>query len=259
MDYESTVEPMETESAADDAQFEDLVEEEADESLSLDEAMDDGAEEEPAEEQPQEEQGTSEPGWMRKRIDKAVQKAVAATEARLKAQYDAQMAPIMEQMLKQEAKELVKSGEFRSQERAEEYLRLKKGMNIPAVPEEPKPAKPRNDKGQFAPANDPAIETKADMLAMQVEKIKARDGVDLMEYFNSDPGIKDKVLSGEWDFYDVADHVAKGRAAKPKGPAPMRSPNGASGANHNAIENMSDEQFARLEKRIAEGARISLR
>ena len=40
----------------------------------------------------------------------------------------------------------------------------------------------------------------------------------------------------------------------------MRSPNGASGNNNpNAIDSMSDEQFARMERKIKEGARYTLR
>ena len=61
MDYEdTTVENMDAETAADDAQFEELVEEEEDSSLSLDEVTADDAEGENADEPSQETQGTSE-------------------------------------------------------------------------------------------------------------------------------------------------------------------------------------------------------
>ena len=59
------------------------------------------------------------------------------------------------------------------------------------------------------------------------------------------------------DFYDVADYLKNQKPSR-KPPSPMRSPNGASGQNPNAIESMSKEQFARMEKRISEGARIRL-
>ena len=58
------------------------------------------------------------------------------------------------------------------------------------------------------------------------------------------------------DFYDVAEQMKK--APKKKPPAPMRSPNGASGQNPNAIESMSDDAFRRLEKRIQNGERFRL-
>ena len=94
------------------------------------------------------------------------------------------------------------------------------------------------------------------MLRHQADAIKGRNGPDVIAEFQSNPEIKKKVISGEMDFYDVADMM---KAPKKKPPAPMRSPNGASGTNNpNAIESMSKEQFARMEKRIAEGARIRL-
>ena len=96
------------------------------------------------------------------------------------------------------------------------------------------------------------------MLAHQAKKIQASRGLDVMKEFNTNPEIKQKIISGEMDFYDVAEEMSKAQTRKP--PAPMRSPNGASGTNQpNAIESMSKEQFARLEKRISEGARYNLR
>ena len=76
-------------------------------------------------------------------------------------------------------------------------------------------------------------------------------------YTQNNEDIKQKVIRGEMDFYDVADEL-KSRSKSRKSPSPMRSPNGASGNNPNAIESMTDEQFRKLEKRISEGARIRL-
>jgi hypothetical protein len=39
----------------------------------------------------------------------------------------------------------------------------------------------------------------------------------------------------------------------------MRSPNGANAMNPNAITSMSDEMFDKMEKRISEGARYTLK
>jgi hypothetical protein len=169
-------------------------------------------------------------------------------------EYEAQIAPLRERLLEMDAKELVKSGEFKSLDRAKEYLQLKQGI----TPTENKPApQPRNEKGQYAPKEDPATTERINMLAHQADKIKTKTGVDVMAEFSSNPEIKNKILSGEIDFYDVLDQVKSTPRRKP--PAPARSSNGASGQSPNAIETMSKEQFARLEKKISEGARYSLK
>ena len=253
---ETMVEEM-PDTAADDALPEDGIEETQDESESLDSLTGETGET-PEEDQPKEgAQGTSEPGWIRKRVDKAVAKAVAETEARMQAMFDKQMAPIRDRMLTEEAKELVRQGEFKSLERAKEYLQLKQGSAVPTTTESAPKDQPRNANGQYAPKDDPAVQARINMLAHQADTIKARTGVDVMAEFNSNPEVKQKILDGEIDFYDVAEQMKT--PAKRKPPSPMRSPNGASGANNpNAIESMSDEQFRRLEKRIKEGARYKL-
>ena len=242
---------------ADDA-LEEGITEETDESESL-ESLTEGEGEEseaPAEEEPKDgKQGTSEPGWIRKRVDKAVEKALAEQERRLTAQFEAQMAPIRDRMLTEEAKELVRQGEFKSLERAKEYLQLKQGI-APSAQDAPQ-AQPRNSNGQFAPKEDPATTARIKMLSHQADRIKAAGGPDVIAEWRNNPEIKQKVIDGEMDFYDVAEAM-KGTARR-KPPSPMRSPNGASGQNNpNAIDQMSDEQFRRLEKRITEGARYKL-
>ena len=252
MDYEETmVENEDFETEADDAlpesvEEEDMSDEESLESLAEDEGQPD--------EQPQQ-QKKSEPGWMQKRIGKAVEKAVAETERRMRAEFDQQMAPIREKMLNDEARELVRQGEFKSLERAKEYLQLKQGTTPQAPAAEPTP-QPRNEQGQFAPKNDPATTARVDMLAHQAEAIRKKTGVDVIEVFSNDEDIKQAVMSGEMDFYDLAETMKSDRK---RPPAPMRSPNGAVGSNPNAIDTMSDEQFERMEKRIREGARYTLR
>jgi hypothetical protein len=251
MDFEENTVETGSVGAADDAQLEPMEEEVRDTSESLESVMEEGADAQPEDsgDEQQESQGTSEPGWMRKRIDKAVSKAVAETEQRLRAQYDAQLAPILERMRDQEARELVRQGEFKSLERAKEYLQLKQGI-APAAPED---EQPRDEKGRFTSADDKAIEMKSTMLAKQANKIKQNRGLDVMAEFNNNEETREKILSGEWDFYDVAENLEQKKVKRPRAPAPMRSPNGASGAEKSTIASMSAEQFARLEKRIDEG------
>ena len=259
MDYEETMVENEDFDAEADDTLPDDVEEEQDESESesLDSIVDDDeGDQEPAAEP--ETPSASEPGWIKQRVNKAVQKAIAETEARMQAKFDEQMAPIREKMLNDEARELVRQGEFKSLDRAKEYLQLKQGLPTAqqAAPQQPQP---RNEQGQFAPKQDPGTSTRVDMLAHQADAIKAETGFDVIDVFTNNEDIKQRVISGELDFYDVA-RMMNGNKKQKRHPAPMRSPNGASGsAQPNAIQNMSDEQFERMERKIREGARYSLK
>ena len=234
------------------------VEEEQDES---EESLDSLTEGEGENQQPDaqtEQPSATEPGWIKQRVNKAVQKAIAETEARMQAMFDQQMAPIKAKMMEDEAQELVRTRKVSDIETARELVRLRQGMpaqqNEAKAPE-PQP-QPRNQNGQFAPKEDPVTKARIDMLSHQADKIKAAGGPDVIAEFTNNKEIKQKVISGEMDFYDVAEAM---KAPKKRPPAPMRSPNGASGQSPNAIESMSDEQFARMEKRIKEGARYSVR
>ena len=198
-----------------------------------------------------------EPGYVQRRIAKALEKqkgemeaAFEARQQQMQADFDAKLAPILEKMLDAEAKELVRNGEFKSIERAKEYLQLKQGI----TPTEPEP-QPRNEKGQFA-KSDPATDARISMLRHQADVIKAESNVDVIAEFKNNEEIKNKVISGEMDFYDVLREMQK---PKKRPPAPMRTPNGAGGNVRNAFETMSDEEFARLEKQIDRGVRVTIR
>lgn len=192
-----------------------------------------------------------EPGYVRMRVDKAVEKAVRETEQRMRAEFEAQLAPLRESMMERQADELVSSGEFKTRERALEYVRLKAGApTISAHAEDAQP--PRDEQGRFTPRNEQPAESaeskaRANLLASQANKIKDRRGLDVMEAFNSSPGIQQKVLSGEWDFYDVAEAMTSSRV-----PSPMRTANGASFEGL-TISQMSDEQFEQLNRNLAAG------
>lgn len=253
---------LNTEATEADQLPEGLIEETDETEIDLDEAIDENAEEgQAADEQDEQEHEAEpqakEPHYVKGRIEKAV--------ARVREEYEAILNPLREQisvmqerMLKVDAQELVKKGEFRSVETAEEYLRLKQGLPAPSI-EEPN-GQPRNANGQFAPKqdanNDAAVQARIDMLKHQATQIKNRTGVDVIKAFNENPDIKKRIIAGEIDFYDVADEIGK-QPKRGKPPAPMRSPNGAATSQpRNAIEEMSDEQFERLEARVKKGARI---
>ncbi|MBP5248629.1 MAG: hypothetical protein J6Y20_10170 [Lachnospiraceae bacterium] len=256
MDYEETmVENEDFDTEADDTLPEGIEEEDMSDEEDL-ESITEDVEEEEAEEQPQPEQKATEPGWMQQRIGKAVQKALAKERESIRAEMEAQYAPIKERLLEMDAQDLVRKGIVKDFETAKELVRYRQGQATPApqAPQE-RVEQPRNENGQFAPKKDPATEARIDMLAHQADTIKEKTGVDVIEAFQNNEDIKQAVIDGDMDFYDVAEQMK----AKRRPPSPMRSPNGASGTNPNAINSMSEEQFRRMEKRISEGARIRLK
>ena len=235
-----------------------LIVETGDESdVSLDEVIDSTIESEQAnDEQPAETAPNApkakEPGYVKTRIAEALAKERESIRAEVQEEFNQRMAPILERLLIEDAKELVRQGEFKSLDRATEYLRMKQGMPAPADTEE----QPRNSNGQFAPkqnASDAATQARIDMLKHQAESIKNRSGVDVIKVFNENPDIKKRVIAGEIDFYDVAEEVGSKKGSR-KPPAPMRSPNGAaSDQQMNSFMSMSSEEFRKLEKRIQQG------
>lgn len=198
-------------------------------------------------------QQQKEPGWIRQRVDKAVAKAIRETEQRMTAQFEQTLAPIRDSMMERQAAELVASGEFKSKEIALEYVRLKGGNVSAAQPSQGQPQ--RDEQGRFTQRQqqqnqsqeDPVVRAQADLLARQAEKIKNTKGVDVMGIFNGNAEVRQKVLSGEWDFYDVAE-----QAGRPGVPMAVRSSNGAF-PEPVTIANMTDAQFQKLQENLAAG------
>ena len=188
-----------------------------------------------------------EPGYVKGRIDKAVAKERERILSEVKAEMEAQYAPLRERLLEMDAKELVEQGVVKDLETAKELVRYRQGQK-PAQ----KPEQPRSADGKYSSKNDANIQ----FLAKQADRVKAQTGIDVVSILENDPEIRDKVFSGEMDFHEVAE-MAK---ARKRPPAPMRTPNGATGYEKNAIESMSDAQFKRLEQKIKEeGVRYALK
>ncbi len=264
MDYEENMAAEQaTEAAtADDMLSDEIVEEAEEPAESLDSLMGE-EEEQPSVEEQEPAQKANEPGYVQKRIDKALAKQKETMREEIlnevKSQLEAEYAPIRERLLEMDAQELVRKGEVKNIELAKELLRYRQGNPAPQAQPTEKAERPRQADGKFAPKEDPSIATRVDMLDHQQKTIKEKMGIDVMEVFNTDKSIRDKVTSGKMDFYDVAEMIKSNPQGKRRPPAPTRSSNGASGQSPNAIENMTDEQFARMERKIAEGARFALR
>ena len=198
-----------------------------DDAVQAPETQGDSFTEEPKADKPD----VGEPGWIKGRIDQAISKARKQWEQ----EQEAKLAPLYQYMNDREAQELVDQGEFKSIERAREYVQLKKGVA---------PAEPRQEP-------NPAIQARADLLAAQADKIKRNRGIDVLSAFD-DPEIKQRVISGEWDFYDVADAMSK------KTLSPVRTPNGA-GQRVVDISNMSEDQWNRLQANLKTGRKYDMR
>lgn len=240
-EMESTVNPTATESAMDDA----LQAREEQPNVSDGTPFSDFVAGEENQETEQTQNTASEPGWIKQRVNKEVTKAVQATEQRLRAEYEAKLAPLRESMMERQAEELVKQGEFRNIARAKEYLRLGGRVTL----EEPSNGR----EGQPA-RQDPEASARIKVLAKQADKL-AKRGTDVMGVLNSNPQIRDRVMSGEWDMYDVAEAM---NAPQRKAPPVVRSAN-----NGNApamdIRSMSDAQFKKLQENLRSGKSYDLR
>ena len=257
MDFEETMVDENLDEQTDDTFEEGIEEEEPDESESLD-SLTEGDDEEPADDQEEQAPQATEPGWIKKRVQKAVDRAIAQTRAEMQAMFDEQMAPIRARMIEDEAQELVRSRKVTDIETARELVRLRNGQPAATQSAPERVEQPRQANGQFASQRDPAIQARIDMLNHQAERIKASGGPDVIAEFQNNEEVKNAIVSGDMDFYDVANQLRE-RSSRKRPPSPMRSPNGASGKNPNAIDTMSDEQFERMERKIKEGARYQLR
>ena len=258
MELEQNVDLQDEGYEAEDSLPEELTEEPQDDSISLEDALGEEDQEEPETEKTQSAGGQKEPGYVKRRIDQAVRKV----REELTAQFEAQIAPFREYQVNVEAQELVRTGKVKDLETAKELVRYRQGQ-----PQETKAAdsssQPRNERGQYTSGDNdkpnPVTQARIEMLQHQADRIKRNGGPDVIAAFNENEEVKKKLIMGEWDFEDVADFLKNGGGKKKRPPAPMRAPNGASGTTPNAFDSMSDEQFDRMEKKIKEGARYSLR
>ena len=198
-------------------------------------------------EQPEEPKAT-EPGYVQKRIEKALARERDSMRSQIMAEIEAQYAPIRDRLLEMDAQELVRTRKVADIETARELVALRQGI----TPNEPAE---ENSEQDYDPQNDKALLTRINMLKHQAKQILADTGIDVIAEWNNNEDVKQAIMNEEVDFYDVARQMQK----RKRPPSPMRSPNGASGTNANAIESMSDAMFDKMEKRIKEGARYTLR
>lgn len=199
-----------------------------------------------------------EPGWVKKRIESALEKRLpellAAEREKLRAEYDLRLKPLLEAQMERDAADLVAQGEFKSKDRALEYLRLKQGVPAPqAVPQSASNEVSRNERGQFAKP-DPEVRERAARLFAQAEYALEMDGIDAMEIYRTDAEVARKVNSGEWDFKDVVRAVKAAQSVPP----PIRSSNAAMPQKRGPMD-LSKEEFRKLNDNLAKGVKVDMR
>lgn len=243
-----TVEMLQQESALDDAaqapqdQLEDVFDEAA----------------KPTEQKETEKQ--RKPGWIQqriedgvsKRIEDVIAKTVRQTEERVSQRYEPRLQALQESIVKSEAQNLVNAGEVKSLEVAQELVRRRLGIPLEGAGDTK--VNPQR-KAYEQPAEEPedqSTDVRASMLAKQAKKLSDK-GYDVMAAFNSDPQTKQRVLSGEWDFYDVADSLDSVGKRNAGAPVPVRSPNGKAAGTID-LSKLTAEQLEEIDKKIASGS-----
>ena len=197
----------------------------------------------------------TEPGYVQRRIQHALRETEAKYEGQL-AELRSQLNVLTEANLAVQARERVAAGDFKNEELAMEYLRMKNGI---AAPEkvQPEQGKPRDAQGRFMKAEEVPSETqqKANELVAQANTLHKATGVDVLGLYNENPEIQQKVLSGEWDFTDVLKHAQAGNSRKTV--PTVRNANGV-GLGGYDIRGMRSNDFAKLNKALEEGTVIDM-
>lgn len=170
-------------------------------------------------------------------------------------EYQERIARYEAEDLKREAKEFAQKNNM-PENIALEYLTMKKGQGLPATEQ------PRDDSGRFTQSREPVeqnagdsdVRARAVSLIAQAEAYeKISDGAvtkdAILDAYQNDSEVQQKVLSGEWDFTDIGRHLNGGSRA----PKVART---ASGGQIQAsyFSGMSTEDFARFNERIRQGA-----
>ncbi len=103
------------------------------------------------------------------------------------------------------------------------------------------------------PQENMALKLRAQELITQARTILSIANADVMALYNTDPEVRARILSGEWDFVDVYKTLMP--AQQP--PVPVRTANGGAGAMN--IGGMNDVQFDKLNEMLKRGAKVDMR
>jgi hypothetical protein len=201
-------------------------------------------------------EGGKAPGWINKRIQSGVAKQMKPLLASMQADFNvrlkegiqaatqslrAEINVMRTSNIEREAQALVDAGTIKDLAIAKSYVQGKYGASTDNPNPEVSSPKPEQ--------RDPRI----DILAKQAIKWRQR-GVDVFGAYERDAAIKQKVDSGEWDMYDVAEYMQKRGTT----PVPTRSSNSAS-VTKLTPDVMTEEQFAKLNASLESGGEYKFR
>lgn len=201
-----------------------------------------------------------EPGWFQGRLQKEQAKWEAKHEAEM-AELRKTQSSLMERLIERDAQDMVNSGEVKSIETAKELLRLRAGL--PTAQQQEQPERMRDANGRFVSSQNDMIaqqsQQRAHMLITQADAIQAASGVDVMQFYNTDQNVRQKILSGEWDFKDVLrNHQPMNNEQRQAVPAPIRNSSGV-GIGDVSISRMTDENFRKMQSFLDHGGVINMR
>ncbi len=189
-------------------------------------------------------------------LNARIRAAVSESEARVRKTYETELGSLRALVLASEADKLVAQGEFKSRERALEYLTLKSGATAAAQPEAQQ-QQPRDEHGRFAalPTEETALKAHADMLFGQAQEILEDGGPDMMALYKADPAVKDAVNRGV-DFNTIR-AILRGNAPASRRAAPQtaKAPNHGVPSAKSILE-MTDAEFAKVEEMIRKGYKL---
>ena len=170
--------------------------------------------------------------------------------------YEERIAKYEAEELKREAKAFAQQHNM-PEDIALEYLTMKKGQGLPTTEQS------RGADGRFTQAQEPAADTAApDVRARAVTLLtqaeayeKMSDGAvtkdAILDAYQNDGEIRQKVASGEWDFTDVGRQLAdNGRQRPPK----VARNAGNTHIQASYFSGMSDDDFAKFDAQIKQGA-----
>jgi len=179
------------------------------------------------------------PKSLRGRIKGAESRGYERGKREVEDQYRKDLEELTNFRLERDAKELAEKEKI-SQSLALRLLRAERGL---APTQEPK-AEPALRKG---PVAQPSAEERAQTLFEQAKTIEDVTGLNVLEIFQTDADVHQKIVSGQWDFKDVAREYGVSAQTRKHVPAPARG-TGQNSIERRSIASMTDEEFARFDK-----------